>query len=241
LEAIEKVSGRISTEGLERYRKNPLRIFDSKDYGEELKNELPVISRHLSQEDAGHFEAVKNLLGATGISFEEDPYLVRGLDYYTRTVFEVFCGKHDAQSALCGGGRYDELVEECGGPPTPAIGFSAGLERIVEALPPDSPVLEERTGVNSFYVVCGDQSAVTRALGAASVLRRFGVAEVDFSGRSIKKQVIVAEKKKARFAVVITSDEDTVVVKDLVEHGEDKVEYRDLFDYVRKQIEKRKD
>ena len=86
--------------------------------------------------------------------FDEDPYLVRGLDYYTKTVFEVFHEEHGAQSALCGGGRYDDLVEQCGGPSTPAIGFSAGIERLISSLPEDSPAVTETGGNIDFYVVC---------------------------------------------------------------------------------------
>jgi len=135
LSAIEGLGSEIAPEALVRYRQNPLRIFDSKEYGAALKQRLPLISDHLIDDDKAHFESVKSLLKVLQVSFTEDPHLVRGLDYYTRTVFEVYHGAHGAQSALCGGGRYDGLIAECGGPDTPAIGVSAGLERIVEALP----------------------------------------------------------------------------------------------------------
>lgn len=242
LEAINGFKDHLSPESLERYRKNPLRIFDSKDYDEKLKKELPLVSRHLSEEDEAHFRAVKDLLDGAGVSYDEDPYLVRGLDYYTRTVFEVFCGKHDAQSALCGGGRYDELVEECGGPATPAIGFSAGLERIVEALPAGSPALSEQAPGGFFYVVCGDPASAGRALRAAAVLRPYGAAEVDFSGRSVKKQLKVAEKKKARFAVVVASgDGDTVLVRDMAAHAEERIGDETLSEFARSRVETGKD
>jgi histidyl-tRNA synthetase len=215
LDAIEKASDRISPAGLARYRQNPLRIFDSKDYGEELKKELPVISAHLSEEDAAHFTDVKNLLKTAGVRYVEDPFLVRGLDYYTRTVFEVYGEKHDAQSSLCGGGRYDELVEECGGPPTAAIGFSAGLERIIDALPVDSPALAGAGENIDFYVVCADPGESARALNVANVLRQYGNTELDLTGRSLKKQLQVAGKKNAGHAVVIFAGTSEVVVKDL--------------------------
>jgi len=111
----------VSQSALDRYRKNPLRIFDSKDYGEAMKKRLPVITDHLPREEMDHYARVKELLQAAGVAYDEDPYLVRGLDYYTKTVFEVYHEEHGAQSALCGGGRYDDLVEQCGGPATPAI------------------------------------------------------------------------------------------------------------------------
>jgi histidyl-tRNA synthetase len=199
LDAIRKHAGDLSPDALERYSKNPLRIFDSKEYGEKLKQSLPVISDHLVSEDAAHFARVRELLTAIGVKFTEDKHLVRGLDYYTRTVFEVYYGAAGAQSALCGGGRYDDLVRECGGPDTPAVGFSAGLERVVEAL----PAAGESTGSIHYYVACVGEGAEARALAAARVLRAFDSAEVDLSGRSRKTQLESASKKKARIAVVL--------------------------------------
>ena len=196
LEAIEGVATELAPDALERYRKNPLRIFDSKEYGSTLKKRLPLISHHLVDEDQAHFERVKELLNALRIPFTEDPHLVRGLDYYTRTVFEVYHGAHGAQSALCGGGRYDTLVAECGGPDTPAIGMSAGLERIIEALPATSEANED-TGPR-YYVMCVGVGAEPRALEAARVLRAFGSVELDVSGRSQKTVGGGVEEEGAR-------------------------------------------
>ena len=105
--------------------------------------------------------------------------------------------------ALCGGGRYDTLVEQCGGPPTPAIGFSAGLERIVEALPADSPAARAGGESTDYYIVCVGEAAEARALVAARTLRATGSAQVDLSGRSRKTQLEAAAKQKARVAVVV--------------------------------------
>jgi len=224
LEAIDGLGAEISPAALERYRKNPLRIFDSKDYGELLKNKLPVITDHLPAVEIDHFARVKELLEAGGIAYQEDPYLVRGLDYYTRTVFEVYHGEHGAQSALCGGGRYDDLVEQCGGPSTPAIGFSVGLERLLGALPQDSPALAEKDGIVDYYVICADDGAAARALAAAARLRTTGNVETDLSGRSVKKQLQAAGRKRARFAVVVSSEHDgTVLWKNLRDHSEEMI------------------
>jgi histidyl-tRNA synthetase len=201
LDAISKHASELSPEALERYRKNPLRIFDSKEYGDKLKQSLPVISDHLVDEDAAHFARVRDLLTAIGVKFTEDKYLVRGLDYYTRTVFEVYYGAAGAQSALCGGGRYDDLVRDCGGPDTPGVGFSAGLERVVEASTANTA--GEAGGNSHYYVVCVGSAAEARALNAARVLREIDSAEVDLSGRSRKTQLESASKKKSRVAVVI--------------------------------------
>lgn len=231
--AIDELGDEIDEEARERYKKNPLRIFDSKDYGEKLKDKLPVISDCLTDEDAEHFTVVKELLDATGVAFVEDPHLVRGLDYYTRTVFEIYHGDRGAQSALCGGGRYDNLVAECGGPDTPAIGFSVGLERLIEALPETSAAVRTRPGLE-FIVACTGQRAAARALSCARVLRRVGNTESDLSGRSRKKQVQAAEKSGARACVIVEeSDEKAVTWRNLRTHEETQVADADLLDFVR--------
>jgi histidyl-tRNA synthetase len=226
LEAIEALAAELGIEALTRYRKNPLRIFDSKEYGPKLKERLPLISRHLVADDEAHFARVKQLLGSMGVAFTEDPYLVRGLDYYTRTVFEVYHGAHGAQSALCGGGRYDTLVAECGGPDTPAIGMSAGLERIIEALP--AAPAEKDDAAPHYYVVCVGTGAEARALEAARVLRAFGSVELDVSGRSQKTQLEAASKKKARVAVLIDESGPEVAWHDLATRTEIRVAFAAL-------------
>ncbi len=206
LDAIRGLASEIDADALERYTANPLRIFDSKDYGEKLKARLPRISDYLVDGDAEHFARVRELLSALDVPFHVDPHLVRGLDYYTRTVFEIYHGDTGAQSALCGGGRYDELVRECGGPDTPAIGFSAGLERIIGALPDAGGTTAGRGAETPFVVACVGEAAEARALRAASALREVEATQVDLSGRSRKTQVESARKKGARVAVVVDAD-----------------------------------
>jgi histidyl-tRNA synthetase len=223
LDAIRAHASELSSEALERYSRNPLRIFDSKEYGDRLKKSLPVISDHLVEEDAKHHDEVRALLRSLSIRFTEDPHLVRGLDYYTRTVFEVYHGAAGAQSALCGGGRYDDLVRECGGPDTPAVGFSCGLERIVGAMPEPAGTA---AGAH-FYIVC--LGAEARALSVARTLRAFAPAEVDLSGRSRKTQLESASKKKARVAVVVDeASADVVEWHDLRARSEARVEQAQL-------------
>jgi histidyl-tRNA synthetase len=234
LEAIERTGGELKPAALERYRKNPLRIFDSKDCSEAFKRKLPAIIDHLPAEELDHFARVKKHLDAAGVAYEEDPYLVRGLDYYTKTVFEVYHEEHGAQSALCGGGRYDDLVEQCGGPPTPAIGFSVGIERVIDSLPADSPAVTTTSGSLDYYVVVSDTGASARALRAAAVLRGCGTVEVDLSDRSVKKQLQVASKKRARFAVVVASDNgDTVLWKDVKNRTDERIADGSLLGHAR--------
>jgi histidyl-tRNA synthetase len=227
LDAIRGLGDEIDPDALARYTQNPLRIFDSKEYGDKLKRRLPLISDHLVEDDAAHFARVKEMLGALDVPFHEDPYLVRGLDYYTRTVFEIYVGDHGAQSALCGGGRYDDLIGQCGGPETPAIGFSAGLERIVAALPPAEPT-ESGGGHVSYYVVCVGDGAETRSLRAARVLREVDATQVDLSGRSRKTQLEAAKKSGARVAIVVDAAANGVEWHDLSTHTETRVPENEL-------------
>jgi histidyl-tRNA synthetase len=212
LDAIRALSDEIDPESLERYAANPLRIFDSKEYGDKLKRRLPVISDYLVEDDAAHFARVCDALAAVSVPYQKDPYLVRGLDYYTRTVFEVYHGEHGAQSALCGGGRYDNLVRDCGGPDTPATGFSVGLERVVAALPEAEAKAADVDALIGFYVVCVGEAAAARGLAVARELRALDGAQVDLSDRSRKKQIESAMKSGARAAVVVDDDRPGEVV-----------------------------
>jgi histidyl-tRNA synthetase len=205
LNSLNKVKDRLCPDCKERYEKNPLRIFDCKKCGD-IKMSLPEISSHLCRDCESHFSGVKAGLDALGTPYEFDPMLVRGLDYYTKTTFEIVHGELGAQNALCGGGRYDDLVEECGGPPTPAVGFSAGLERIISVLPETGDEKPPEGPSPDYYVVCLDEVSSNRALKITRVLREYGRVLADFSLRSIKKQLRGAEKGGAAVALIVDSN-----------------------------------
>ena len=188
----------------ERAVSNPLRVFDCKR-DVDIKKHLPAIVDHLCDECQSHFSRVKSLLAVLARDFEEDPQLVRGLDYYTKTTFEILHGSLGAQNALCGGGRYDDLIEQCGGPSTPAVGFSAGLERIISVLPDGGAVPRSRARTD-FYVACVDERSAERALSAARTLRGAGSVEIDTSMRVLKTQLKSAEKKRVRIVVIVDAD-----------------------------------
>ncbi len=185
-----------------RLTRNPLRCFDCKKEGCKLiMKEAPVILDDLCERCREHFQTVKEGLSDLGISFKVDPTLVRGLDYYTRTVFEVLGPGLGAQDALCGGGRYDDLVEELGGVPTPAVGFAAGMERLLLCLN------EKENSPNSrpdlFLISLGLQ-AQRLCLRLIRKLRKAGLrCEMDFLGRSLKSQLREANRERASFALVI--------------------------------------
>jgi histidyl-tRNA synthetase len=186
----------------ERLDENPLRAFDSKDEGTQaVMAEAPTMLDRLEGEDAEHFEAVRRLLDQTGLEYELDGRLVRGLDYYTRTVFEFHSARLGAQSQVAGGGRYDRLAELLGGPPTPANGWAAGIERILLAI----GAAEEGHPHDVF--VAAEDSQRERALALVTELRRAGLrADLDLAGRGMKGQMRQADRVGARRALILDAD-----------------------------------
>jgi len=192
----------LSREVRERIDANPLRAFDSDDEGTRgVMAGAPTMLDRLEGEDAEHFAEVRRLLDRAGVEYALDATLVRGLDYYTRTVFEFTCDRLGAQSGIGGGGRYDGLVEELGGPATPANGWAAGVERIVLALG------EERPAANSDVFVAAADGQRDQALAVVTELRRAGLrAELDLADRSMKGQMRQADRVGARHTVILDED-----------------------------------
>jgi len=195
--------GELSKDVRERIDINPLRAFDSDDEGTRgVMASAPTIVERLEGEDAEHFAEVRALLDAAGVAYVIDPTLVRGLDYYTRTIFSFVCDRLGAQSEIGGGGRYDGLIEQLGGAPTPAIGFAAGIERILLAL--DEEVAGE--GRDAFVAVA-DPGQRQRAMTLAAELRRAGISiELDLAGRGLKGQLKHANRIGARRVLILEAD-----------------------------------
>jgi histidyl-tRNA synthetase len=193
----------LSKDVRERIDLNPLRAFDSDDEGTRgVMASAPTIVESLEGEDAQHFAEVRGLLDAAGISYAVDPTLVRGLDYYTRTIFSFDCDALGAQSEVGGGGRYDGLIEQLGGPPTPAVGWAAGIERILLALDEEAPP----EGRDAFVAVAGE-SQRHRAMALVTELRHAGLtAEVDLAGRGLKGQLKHADRLGARRVLILEED-----------------------------------
>ena len=198
--------GDLSEDVRERIDVNPLRAFDSADEGTRgVMASAPTIVGALDGEDAAHFAEVRALLDAAGIAYAIDPSLVRGLDYYTRTIFSFVCQGLGAQSEVGGGGRYDGLIEQLGGPPTAAVGWAAGIERILLAL----DEAEEPAGRDAFVAVADDGDR-RRAMALATELRHAGLsAELDLAGRSLKGQLKHADRIGARRVVIVAADGST--------------------------------
>jgi histidyl-tRNA synthetase len=195
--------GELSKDVRERIDINPLRAFDADDEGTRgVMASAPTIVEQLEGEDAAHFEEVRGMLDAAGVAYVVDPTLVRGLDYYTRTIFSFVCDALGAQSEIGGGGRYDGLIEQLGGPATPAVGFAAGIERILLALDQEEPA----AGRDAFVAIA-DDSQRQRAMTLAVELRRAGIsAEVDLGGRGLKGQLKHADRIGARRVAILEAD-----------------------------------
>jgi histidyl-tRNA synthetase len=192
---------RLSREVRQRIELNPIRAFDAADpTTREVVEGAPRLLDRLSADDAEHFAAVRELLDRAGLPYDVDPTLVRGLDYYTRTVFEFESERLGAQSGVAGGGRYDGLVEQLGGPPTPGCGWAAGVERILLAAdgpPAPVPALD-------LYVAYDGDSARAAAFEVAVAARRAGLhAELEQGGRSLKGQLRQADRARARFVAIV--------------------------------------
>ena len=197
---------RLAGDVRERISANPMRAFDSKDEGtREVMAGAPRLLERLDGDDAEHFDAVRGLLDANGVAYEIDDTLVRGLDYYTRTVFEFDSGDLGAQSQLGGGGRYDRLVEQLGGPATPAAGWAAGIERILLAM--GDRGARSPTEPRDAFVAATAHEQRRRALALVAELRNAGLsAELDLGARGLKGQLKQADRIGARATVILEED-----------------------------------
>lgn len=223
----------LSETSQKRFENNPMRILDTKIPHEiEILKEAPNISDSLTAEDKAHFEEVCSLLDAMGIQYLIESNLVRGLDYYTRTTFEITSTELGAQDAICGGGRYDGLVETLGGKPTPGIGFAAGMERILLALGDDD--LSGKT-TQVYIVGLGDGVRPTVAKLAEDLRQNNVRTNFDPLRRSMKAQMREANKCGATIAIII-GDKELVTgrgeVKDLSSGDQQKIDIKSLVDHI---------
>ena len=203
---LSSYSNDLSDVSKKRYENNPLRILDTKDENEKkIIESAPSILDFLSESELDHFNQVKRYLDKIGIPYNVDKGLVRGLDYYTMTTFEIRTDRIGSQDALCGGGRYNNLVEQLGGKPIPAIGFAAGMERLVMAISGDEDAEEK---VDIFILSIGDL-AIMNALKICDTLRsQLGVnVRMNLSRSSFKSQMRQANKLNAEYVVILGEDE----------------------------------
>ena len=213
----------LSQTSQDRYNNNPLLILDTKSPDEkEILKDAPNISNYWTIDDKNHFDEVCNLLKHIKIDYQLSPSLVRGLDYYTRTTFEITSNELGAQNAICGGGRYDGLVEKLGGKPTPGIGFAAGIERLLLASSSDNKL----RNIQIYIVGIGNDVRPTM-INLAEELRSNDIrTSFDYLRRSIKAQMREANKLGAQYAIIIGEDElkdKSVIIKDLSTSNQEKI------------------
>ena len=229
----------------ERLNRNPLRILDSKDKRtQEIAKNAPSILDYLGEYSRRHFDQVQQLLSDLGINYQLNPRLVRGLDYYTHTAFEIQSDDLGAQATVCGGGRYDGLVAQLGGPDTAAVGWAIGLERLILLL---QQLQEPPLRVLDFYIVSKGYAAEAQALVLAQKLRQSGFSvELDLSGSGFKKQFTRADRSGA-VACLIVGDEEaekqTVKLKWMASKEQQAIAQADLIamtDDLRRQLDSHK-
>ena len=191
-----------------RYDKNPLRILDCKEEGcKKISVDAPKITDYLCDDCKAHFERLQSLLKIAGLDFKVNPYIVRGLDYYTRTVFEFVTTSLGSQGTVCGGGRYDGLISQIGGNSTPGVGFGMGIERVLMLMEAENAQIPDERPTDLYIATMGEK-AYDMAFKMAYDLRLKGYkAEIDHMGRGVKAQFKYADKIKAKYVVVIGDNE----------------------------------
>lgn len=239
IEFFEGKKDQLCNDCRERLYKNPLRILDCKEEGcKKASIGAPEITDYLCDDCHKKFEAVKHYLDGLGISYTVDPRLVRGLDYYTNTAFEIQYPPLGAQSAVCGGGRYDGLVEEIGGPSTPGIGFAIGLERLLLALEMQN-LIPAPKAQKRVYIAALGEDAVAEGFKIQEELRGLGVlTDMDLQGRSLKGQMKQAGKLDSQFTVIIGSNElekGAAAVKNMADGTQKDIPFAEVAGYISKE------
>lgn len=220
-----------------RFEKNPLRVLDCKEEKcQQIIADAPVVLDYLDDECRKHFETVKAILDEMGIKYEVDPKIVRGLDYYTRTVFEFVSNGIGAQGTVCGGGRYDNLVAECGGQPTGCAGFAVGIERLLLVLEAQNGAFESKPHRDIYIGAIGEKGLI-KGQALTYRMRSEGIkAECDSVGRSVKAQMKYANKIGALYSVILGDNEieqDSVKLKNMETGEEEAVKVSELLEVMK--------
>ena len=224
---------KLSALSQKRLETNPLRILDTKiDFEIEIINSAPHIIDFLNKEDKEHFSKVLSLLDSLSIKYDIDHKLVRGLDYYCRTVFEIQSNKLGSQDALCGGGRYDYLIKELGGKPTPAIGFAAGIERLILSLNKDELSIFKRPNI---YIINTEEKYLENSFKITESLRNNNFIVInDTLRRSLKSQMKDANRLNVLYTIIIGEDEiknNKVTIKNMDKGTQDYISFDKINSY----------
>ncbi|MFZ5755211.1 MAG: histidine--tRNA ligase [Bacillota bacterium] len=239
---LEKNKAKLCPTCQGRYEKNPMRILDCKNPGcQELTQGAPTTSETLCKDCSTHLEKVQSYLQALGVPYVLNPRLVRGLDYYTGTAFEITAQGIGAQSSIGGGGRYNGLISQCGGPDTPGIGFALGMERILLTLEQQGLILPTKEMIHVFIAALGKE-AQTKAFTLAQSLRQKGViVERDYLGRSLKAQLKAADRLEAVLTVILGDEEikkNTGIVRKMANSEQVEIPLDDITAYLIEELQK---
>jgi len=215
-----------------RFKTNPLRILDCKEPGcQKIIEGTPATTDHICGDCRDHFDRVIGYLKQFGIAYKLNKRLVRGLDYYTKTTFEIVSRRLGAQNAVCGGGRYDDLVEELGGRSTPAVGFAIGLDRLLLVLEEQKIRVPEDQRLKVYIATLGEQSK-QKGFEVLQNLRNMGIkSDMDYQGRSLNSQLKTADKLKAQFTIIIGEDEiqnGLAVIRSMDHKTQEKVRFEEV-------------
>ncbi len=234
---LERRSFKLCEDCQRRLSTNPLRVFDCKtETCQEALGEAPKVIIYLCSQCQDHFEKVKKYLEIAGLHFIINPAMVRGLDYYTRTTFEVISNQLGSQNAVTGGGRYDNLFQEIGGLDIPGIGFAVGMERLVSLLPRDKGA---RPNLPLFIAALGER-AYQEAYQLANRLHLQGVrVELDYGGKSLKSQMRRADKLKARYVLILGEEElkrGKAILRNMETKSQEEISFQDILNTLKKRI-----
>ncbi|MDQ0231523.1 histidine--tRNA ligase [Metabacillus malikii] len=236
---FEPSIGEFCSDCQNRLQQNPLRILDcKKDREHALMETAPSILDYLNEDSIQYFNKVQTYLSANGIEFEVDARLVRGLDYYNHTAFEIMSNAEGfgAITTLCGGGRYNGLAQEIGGPETPGIGFALSIERLLSALDAEGIELPINSSIDCYVVTMGEE-AKDRAVSLLFEMRAAGLlAEKDYENKKLKAQFKAADRHQAKYVAVLGDDElarNVIAVKDMETGNQEEVQINQLIDYLR--------
>jgi histidyl-tRNA synthetase len=231
LKHLEGVKDQLCEDCQSRLERNPLRILDCKNERcQQLTIDSPTITEHLCEECDPHFEAVKAHLDRLGIAYHVNPRMVRGLDYYTRTAFEIMAEGFGAITTICGGGRYNGLVAEVGGNDMPGIGFAMSIERVLLTLKSQGVELPISKGLDCYLVALGEE-AEKASLSILDPLRNAGIScDKDYVGRKMKAQLKAADRYSAKFVLILGEDElanQQILIKNMANGEQKKASFND--------------
>ncbi|MEK9198898.1 histidine--tRNA ligase [Lysinibacillus halotolerans] len=238
IQHFEPSIGEFCSDCQNRLAKNPLRILDcKKDHDHPLMKTAPALTDYLTESSAKYFDQVKKYLEVLGIAYEVDPNLVRGLDYYNHTAFEIMstADGFGAITTLCGGGRYNGLVEDIGGPDVPGIGFAMSIERLLLALEAEGIKLDVEDGLDLYVVAIGDEAKLKSAELISSFRAKGISADMDYVDRKMKAQMKSADRLGAKFVIVLGDtemEEGAVNVKEMETGNQEKIPFHDLVNYL---------